>query len=54
MKEIYYEDIIEWFDELNELIWEYNIKKKNIYNINKIKNSIEILQRKYIIINKLK
>ena len=51
MKEIYYEDIIEWFDALNELIWECNIKRENIYNMNKIESSIEIFQRKYIIIN---
>ena len=54
MKEIYHEDIIEWFDELNKLIWECNIKRENIYNMNEIESSIETLQRKYVIINKLK
>ena len=54
MKEIYYKDIIEWFNALNELIREYNIKRKNIYNMNEIESSIETLQRKYIIVNKLK
>ena len=39
------------FIELNKLIWEYNIKRKNIYNVNETGNSIEISQRKYIIIN---
>jgi len=42
MKEIYYKDIIKWFDILNELIREYNIKKKNIYNMNEIENSIKM------------
>ena len=54
MKEIYHEDIVEWFNALNELIQECNIKRENIYNMNETESSIEILQRKYIIINKLK
>ena len=43
VKEIYHKDIIEWFDALNELIQKYNIKRKNIYNMNETENSIEIL-----------
>ena len=53
MKEIYHEDIIEWFDELDELIWECNIKRENIYNMDEIRGSIGMLQRKYVIVNKL-
>jgi hypothetical protein len=53
VKEIYREDVIEWFDELDKLIRECNIKRENIYNMDETGSSIGTLQRKHVIVNKM-
>ena len=39
------------FIELDKLIWECNIKRKNIYNVDETGSSIEMFQRKHVIVN---
>jgi DDE superfamily endonuclease/Tc5 transposase DNA-binding domain len=53
VKEIYRDDVIEWFNDLDTLIWECNIKRENIYNMDETGSSIGMLQRKYVIVNKM-
>jgi hypothetical protein len=53
VKEIYREDVVEWFDALDELIRDCNIKRENIYNMDETGSSIGMLQRKHVIVNKI-
>ena len=51
VKDTSYERLSKWFDDLVHVIDEFDIKPKNIYNMDKSRFSIRNIEATYVIIN---